>query len=417
MSQVIMIGCDLHDGSMLLKIAEGRQTPDTRSFQNTTRGRAEMIAGLKRRAKAAGTERIVLVYEASGQGFGLYDQLVAAGIECHVLAPTRIAHSPQQRKRKTDEQDALALLELLRAHVLAGNALPAVWIPGPQTRDDREVVRQRLDVAEKLTATKTQIQSLLKRSQVARPAGLGKRWTKTYRAWLAHSLAEPLDATRSPLGSGARTALGSLLRQMKMLEEEVERLDKQLPNMAWSPRYEAAMRALTGMPGVGVLTALVFLTELGDLRRFANRRQLAAYLGVVPSSHESGKSGDRKGHITHQGSPRVRKMLCQATWVRLRHDPEEKAAYERIRARNPKHKKIAVVASMRRLAICLWHRGVAAAERTAADSPATVRAAPQVLPARSTTASPSDFRRHDKGVRGRREREVVPGMAVAVPGT
>ena len=47
--------------------------------------------------------------------------------------------------------------------------------------------------------------------------------------------------------------------------------------------------------GVGVLTALVFLTELGDLSRFTNRRQLAAYLGLVPSSYETGKTNDRKG--------------------------------------------------------------------------------------------------------------------------
>jgi hypothetical protein len=58
MSQVIMIGCDLHDGSMLWKIAEGRQAPETRSVKNTTRGRAKMIADLQRRAKAAGAERI-----------------------------------------------------------------------------------------------------------------------------------------------------------------------------------------------------------------------------------------------------------------------------------------------------------------------------------------------------------------------
>ena len=102
---------------------------------------------------------------------------------------------------------------------------------------------------------------------------------------------------------------------------------------------------------------MVFLTELGDLSRFANRRQLAAYLGLVPRSFESGNASDRKGHITHQGSSRVRKMLCQATWSRVRWDPQEKEAYGRIAAKNPKKKKIAVVASMRRLAVRMWHRG------------------------------------------------------------
>jgi len=113
------------------------------------------------------------------------------------------------------------------------------------------------------------------------------------------------------------------------------------------------------------LTAIVFLTELGDLSRFANRRQIAAYLGLAPSSNESGERSDRKGHITHQGSSRVRKVLCQATWARVRYHEEEKIIYERIKAKNPKKKKIAVVASMRRLAVRMWHLG-----RTEVDSDA-----------------------------------------------
>jgi transposase len=112
----------------------------------------------------------------------------------------------------------------------------------------------------------------------------------------------------------------------------------EIVKLAWSPRYEGRMLAVTKLCGVGVLTGLVFLVELGDLSRFANRRQVAAYLGLAPSSHESGKTNDCKGHITHQGSSRVPKVLCQATWARIRYDSGE-AAYERIQARNPKHKK------------------------------------------------------------------------------
>jgi len=359
MSKVIMIGCDLHEDSMTLKIAQGRQAPETRTVKNTAAGRAAMIADLRRRAKAARSVPVIFAYEASGQGFGLYDQLTAAGIECHVLAPTKIARSPRGRKEKTDEKDALDLLELLRGHVLAGNRLPDVWIPDAQTRDDRELVRMRLDVREKITSLKTQVQSLLKRYQLRRGPGLGKGWTKAFRGWLQRELAEPVVADQSPLGTGGQAALASLLRQLHSLEEEEERLDEQVAALASSPRYEARIREVSKLCGVGMLTALVFLSELGDLNRFANRRQIAAYLGLVPSSNESGQRDDRKGHITRQGSPRVRKALCQATWARVRHNQEEKAIYERIKSKNPKKKKIAVVASMRRLAVRMWHLGKA----------------------------------------------------------
>jgi transposase len=349
-----MIGCDLHDKNMLLKIAEGRSEPETRSVKNTASGRAKMIADLKKRAAAIAGGRVVFAYEASGQGFGLYDELTDAGIECHVLAPTRIARSPRQKSQKTDEKDAQQLLELLRAHVLAGNELPTVWIPDATTRDDRELMRMRIDVAEKITTIKAQIKSLLKRNHIARAKETGKGWTRLFRSWLKCELSE---SATGPLMAHSRSALASLIRQLDFLEEEEKRLTELVNALAGEPRYEAAFEEMTSLCGVGLMTAMVFLTELGDLSRFENRRQLAAYLGLAPRSSESGEANDRKGHITRQGSSRVRKMLCQATWARVRYDEEEGKAYGRIVAKNPKKKKIAVVASMRRLAVRMWHCG------------------------------------------------------------
>jgi transposase len=399
MAQYIMIGCDLHDKSMLLKIAEGTSPADMVQVDNNVRGRAGMIRDLKRRAEALGGARLIFVYEASGQGFGLYDQLRQSGIECYVLAPTRIARSRRQRSQKTDEKDAQNLLELLRAHVLAGNALPAVWIPDRQTRDDRELVRMRLDVGEKITAIKAQVQSLLKRNQLRRPKSVGKGWTKLFWAWLQCELCMPSDPAACALGAGARSALASLLRQLRWLEGEEKRLDEEIVSLAWSPRYAATMGEIIKLCGVGVLTALVFATEMGDLSRFKNRRQIAAYLGLAPTSNESGETNNRKGHITHQGSSRVRKALCQATWSRVRHDPAEKAVYERIKAKNPKKTKIAVVASMRRLAIRMWHRGQSASSTSSICS-----------------AVAADFRRHGEGVRWEKKKASNNGVTISEAG-
>lgn len=353
MGKCIMVGCDLHDKNMLLKIAQGRGKAVKRSYRNDASGRRAMITALKKRASAAGGAKIIFAYEASGLGFGLYDELTEAGIKCYVLAPTKIAKSVKSRRSKTDEKDADAILDILRAHVLAGNELPAVWVPDPQTRDDREVVRARLDAAQKLTGLKSQIKTLLKRNGVAKPAGAGKGWTKGYRAWLRGLL-----GGGSPLRRGAQVGLGTLLRQLEFIEEEIALLDREVAALGETPRYLRSVRMMNYLKGVGVLTAMVFLTEMGDMSRFSNRRQVGSYLGLAPSIHESGESNDRKGHITHHGNARVRKVLCQATWSRVRTDSNEKAVYERIAAKNPKHKKIAVVAAMRRLAIRLWHIGL-----------------------------------------------------------
>ena len=351
MEKFILAGCDLHDRSMLIAVSHGSGPVRTRTFANTASGRASVLKWLR---ELAPETPLVFAYEASGLGFGLYDEFSAAGLRCHVLAPSRIGRSPQQRCNKTDEKDARQILEVLRGHYLAGNALPSIWIPDAVTRDAREVLRARLDTQAKCSRVKTQIRTLLKRNGLTRPDGAGAGWTLAYRKWL-----KAVSCCDEPLAPGARTTLASLLRQMEMLEQEVKLLDGHVLSLMQSARYEQPAKAVMALAGVGVLTALVFLTEMGDLKRFKNRRQIGAFLGVVPRAHESGESSDRKGRITKQGPARVRHVLCQAAWNRVRTDPHERQLYERLVAKNPKCKKKALVAVMRRLAIRMWHAAVA----------------------------------------------------------
>jgi transposase len=363
MAKCIMVGCDLHDKSMLLKIAVDRGRPWVRNGGTNASARRAMVSFLKELAQRESALRIVFAYEACGFGFGLHDELQAAGIESYVLAPSKMERSPQHRKRKTDERDAQKILDLVRAFVLAGVELPSVWVPDVQTRDDRELVRLRLAVAEDASAAQVRIRWLLKRNGIE--SAPCRSWTEEYEQWLGRLM-------NGVLPEGASAALASLWRQVEWLWTEIGRLDAQVQALSEAPRYAARVAAMRGTKGVGVLTAMVYLTEMGELGRFANRRQVGAFLGLVPSSFETGQDSDRKGHITRQGPSRVRKVLCQAVWSRLRHEPKERLAYDRIVARNPKHKKIAVVARMRTLAVVLWHVGLKAQrkEREAQAVPA-----------------------------------------------
>jgi transposase len=353
-----MAGCDVHDETLVVRVALDRSEAQMETVENTAMGRGQWVRRLREASRRAGGAKVVLAYEASSQGFLLHDELAEAGFECHVLAPTKIARSERDRRQKNDGRDAKGLLEILRGHVLGGNELPAVWVPDLQTRDDREIVRARLDASEKAASVKAQVRTLLKRCGQRRPGKLSKGWTRSFEAWL-----RGLTGPGSALPPGARCALGSLLRQKAALEAEIARLDGEVEALAGQVRYGEPARALMAVKGVGLLTAMVYLTEMGDLSRFSNRRKVGAFLGLTPSSDESGPQSDRKGHITHQGPWRVRRALCQAVWARVRTDPPEKAVYERIVRRNPKHKKIAVVAAMRRLAVLLWHLGRTAQQR------------------------------------------------------
>jgi transposase len=356
----IMNGADLHDNTIVATIAQNAEAPVARTYENTRKGRDGMVRDMKKIGEGLEDVRFVVAYEASSQGFGLYDDLVDAGVECYVLAPTKIARSIRQKYSKNDDLDAQHILELLRGHLMAGNALPAIWVPDKQTRDDREIVRARLDAAEKLTAVKTQVQTLLKRNGIRQPFEAGRR-TKKYRAWL-----KGLTAGATPLRFGARHTLASLMRQLEFLESEIETLNGLVETLSQDARWAEGVDELIKIPGVGILIAMVFLTEIGDMSRFKNRKQVGSYLGLTPSCHESGESGDRKGHITHQGPQRLRKMLNQAIWSRVRCDRKEKTRFDEQVERNPKHKKIAVVAAMRRLGVTMWHRGLEAQQRSQA---------------------------------------------------
>jgi transposase len=346
----IFVGIDLGDKNSVGRIAGDREKGDRFSFLNNRAGRTRLFAELKKRAAAAGGAKIVMAYEASSCGFILCDEAQHQGIVCYVLSPTKMEKSVEQRKHKNDDRDAEDILEKLRAHMLAGNRLPTVWIPDMKTRDDRELVRTRLELGEKQTQLKCQVQMLLKRQGLEKPSGLGSSWTIPYRRWLI----AVSESDRQ--GWGLRQALASLLRQLAAVEAELDQLEKHVEELATQERHKPIVEELRKERGVGVLTALVYRTEIGYAGRFRRGRQMGKFGGLTPTSHESGQQTDRKGHISRQGSRRLRKILCQASWVHIRHDRQAQQFYRKLVERNPKKKKIALVAVMRRLAIRLWHR-------------------------------------------------------------
>lgn len=347
MEKVLMVGCDLHDRNMLVRFACGHDEPQQATFNNDSCGRDALVKRLRAVASEVGAKRVVLVYEASGQGFGLCDFLTDRDVETHVLSPTHLPSTPKHLKQKTDSKDAQKLLECLRAHILAGNALPTVWIPPQRLRDDRELIRSRIDLADEVTALKVRIGSTIKKHGIELSASGTSNWSKGFVEWLKQRT-QTMDL-----------CVGSVLRmhleKYEFLQQQLKQLDKCVQQLSQTERYRAASEELLKIKGVGVLTAMTFLTEIGDLDRFKNRRELAAYMGLCPSSFESGEKNDRKGHITKQGSHRLRKLLCQSAWVGVVRDPEEKAKYEQLHGGKKDRKKTAIVALMRLRGIRMWH--------------------------------------------------------------
>lgn len=356
MGECIMAGVDVHDANLLVKFAVDKGEVETRHIGGGSEGHERLeriLAGVR---KQTGAKRVVVAYEASGAGLGLYECMIDAGFECHQIAPSCMPRSQKQKRQRNDDRDALALLEQIRGHVLAGNNLYDVWIPDMETRDDREVVRARIDAKSTARSIKAKIQMLLKRHGICRPDDVGKAWTKSYLNWLQELCSGEEQEELTSLKAGARLAIETYVRQLKNAEQEVEFLNAALETLAKTPRYKPQVDALASqIKGVSTYTAMVFLAEVGDMTRFSNRRQIASFLGLCPTSDESGEGDDKKGHITRCGPGRVRASLCQSAWSAVRWDANESRIYANICERNPRHKKIGVVAIMRRLSIRMWH--------------------------------------------------------------
>lgn len=344
MKQVTYVGLDVHKNSITAVYGPARSKPMSVKVGNSPKGWDRL------QGKLAGLE-VHAVYEASSCGFEVYDEMGERGWSVTVVAPTHLEKSAHARKTKTDLRDALDLWSRLVAAKELSTPLPAVWIPPVEVRQDRELVRRRLTLGERVAQIKNSIKSLLQVHKMRPPEELKAKWTQKHVRWVKSHCGPP-----SALAAPVKNALESMVRELEFLLEEQRKLQEQVEELAREARHRAKVEALVQVPGVAELTAMTFLVELGDVNRFGNRKQLGSYLGLTPTSHESGEASDRKGHITRMGPGRIRKVLNQAAWCGLRYRPEAAKHFRSLAKRRGTKK--AIVAEMRRLGIELWHRAV-----------------------------------------------------------
>ncbi len=105
-----------------------------------------------------------------------------------------------------------------------------------------------------------------------------------------------------------QVTLHAYLHNLVYLEQEVLRLEQRLAEEATKDRYSASVKVLMAFRGIGLVTAITLTCELGDIHRYADPRQLMAYLGLIPSEHTSGNH-TKRGSITKTGNTHL--AWCQ----------------------------------------------------------------------------------------------------------
>lgn len=263
----------------------------------------EAIKRLARKLRKVAPGRIEACYEAGPCGFALQRALIAAGLDCVVVAPSLIPTKPGDRI-KTDRRDATKLAELFRAELLT-----EVRPPTPEEEAARDLCRCREDAQEDLTSARHRLQKYLLRHGVRYELGK-KAWTATHRQWLRGLRFEH---------SAAQAAFDGYLGAVEQREERIKTLDAQLETLAGESLFREPVARLRCFRGIDTVTAMTVATELHGFERFHSPRQLTAYLGLVPSEYSSGASR-RRGSITKAGNSHVRRVLIEAAW-HYRHRP------------------------------------------------------------------------------------------------
>jgi transposase len=294
MSSIIYGGLDVHKESItacLIDSSTGEIFTD-----QVVNDRAKVLKAVEGWNKLG---ELHLCYEAGGCGYVLHRWLAGVGVQCDVIAPSLIPKASGD-KIKTDRRDARQL-----ARFYAAGMLHNVRVPDEEQEAVRALVRQREELTGDIVRQKNRIIKYLR--TLGQIYSGGANWTKKHRQWL-----KGVEIAKLP-----REILDNHLRQLASIEDLRSDVSERIEEIAQTEPYRGMVEKLKCLRGVRTLTAMVLVTEIGDIRRFGKAGELMSYFGLVSREYSSG--GKRKtGPITKCGSGRVRRVMIEAAWHQRR---------------------------------------------------------------------------------------------------
>ena len=277
------------------------------------------------------------VYEAGFSGFWLQEQLSELGIKTLIVHPADVPTTDKEKRTKTDQIDCHKLAMSLRSGQLRG-----IHIPHKDQQQIRSLVRQRYQYATDERRIKNRIKAHLAFYGIE----LNELTENTY--W-SRNYINSLQTKAEQLGD---QTLLLHLDKLSMERKLVLKSTQMLRQVSRTEVYRKNIALLRSIPGVGLLTAMVFLTEIGqDLSRFKKDDHYISYIGFVP--HISA-SGDKAyyGKLTKRGNKRLRTALILSAWTAIRTSGPLLQKYERYKSQGkPSNKAIIKVA--RKLALMM----------------------------------------------------------------
>jgi len=294
------LGLDVHKDSITIALAPAGRQNEVRLFGTITHDLHAVEKALSRIRKAHPGAPLEVAYEAGPCGFGLARRLQQLKVPCLVAAPSLIP-KPPGAPFKTDQRDARTLARLLRA-----GELTAVYIPEPTDEAIRDLCRARTDAVDDLRRCRLRLKSFLLRHGY-RYQGKAN-WSQPHLRYL-RELVLPHPAMKA--------ILEEYLQGSDAAQERVQRLEAAMLHLLDTWRLQPAVEALMAFRGFQQVAAMITVSELGDIHRFAHPRQLMTYLGLVSTEHSSGPR-QRLGRISRCGNGHARWLLVECAEHYLR---------------------------------------------------------------------------------------------------
>ncbi len=270
-------------------------------------------------------------YEAGFSGFGLCESLLDQGIKCLVLNAADIPTSDRDTEFKTDQRDAAKIARCLRS-----GEIHSIHIPSKRLQGDRGLARLHDQYKRDVIRQKCRIKMNLFYFGVKIPEeydGQG-RWSRAFINWL-YNLEMP--------SANATVMLQSQMGQFIYVLGMKRNTEGWLRALSKTEGYEKQTELLLSVPGIGRLTAIKFLLQLGEIDRFRNLNALCNYIGLVPSSSNSGERV-RQNRLTRRGHTQLRSMLVESAWTAIGVDPALNDCYEQLKKRMIAQKAIIRIA-------------------------------------------------------------------------
>jgi len=287
------LGLDVHKDSITMAIAQAGRQGEIRLWGTITNDLHALEKALSRVRQAHPGAHLEVAYEAGPCGFGIARRLQQLHVPCLVAAPSLIPKQPGA-PFKTDKRDARSLARLLRA-----GELTAVYVPEPTDEAIRDLCRARTDAVDDLRRCRLRLKSFLLRHGY-RYQGKAN-WSQPHLRYL-RELVLPHPALKA--------ILEEYLQGIDAAQERVQRLEASMLNLLETWRLKPAVQALMACRGFQLVAAMVTVSELGDIHRFAHPRQLMTYLGLVSREDSSGPR-QRWGKISRCGNGHQRWMLTE----------------------------------------------------------------------------------------------------------